>query len=83
MDNGHPSWVLTPGLRLRLHIDGQVNDDGRHGPFRGRSKPSHDAAFDAGLEVTALHNHFFFDQPKVYFMHVGGHGRRRGNSPPG
>src|SRR5499427_5033971 len=32
------------------------------------------AAFDAGLEVTALHNHFFFDEPKVYFMHIGGHG---------
>ena len=32
------------------------------------------AAFDAGLEVTALHNHFFFDEPKVYFMHIGGTG---------
>jgi hypothetical protein len=27
---------------------------------------------DAGLEFTALHNHFFFDEPKVYFMHIGG-----------
>ena len=33
-----------------------------------------DAAFNAGLDVTALHNHFFFDQPKVYFMHIGGSG---------
>ncbi|WP_437594955.1 DUF1259 domain-containing protein [Sorangium sp. So ce1000] len=33
------------------------------------------AAFDAGLEVTALHNHFFFDRPKVYFMHIGGEGK--------
>jgi Domain of Unknown Function (DUF1259) len=32
------------------------------------------AALDAGLEVTALHNHFFFEQPKVYFMHIGGMG---------
>ena len=32
------------------------------------------AALDAGLEVTALHNHFFYDEPKVYFMHVGGEG---------
>jgi hypothetical protein len=32
------------------------------------------AALEAGLEVTALHNHFFFDEPKVYFMHIGGHG---------
>jgi hypothetical protein len=32
------------------------------------------AALDHGLEVTALHNHFFFDRPKVYFMHIGGEG---------
>src|SRR5438094_6491891 len=32
------------------------------------------AAFDNGLSVTALHNHFFFDQPKVYFMHIEGEG---------
>lgn len=32
------------------------------------------AALEHGLEVTALHNHFFFDQPKVYFMHIGGEG---------
>src|SRR5438046_3791578 len=32
------------------------------------------AAVDNGLSVTALHNHFFFDQPKVFFMHVEGEG---------
>src|SRR4029079_18102313 len=32
------------------------------------------AALGKGLQVTALHNHFFFDQPKVYFMHIGGEG---------
>jgi hypothetical protein len=32
------------------------------------------AALDNGLSVTALHNHFFFDQPKVFFMHIGGEG---------
>ena len=32
------------------------------------------AALAAGLEVTALHNHFFYDDPKVYFMHLGGEG---------
>lgn len=31
-------------------------------------------AFENGLSVTALHNHFLFDRPKVYFMHVGGEG---------
>jgi hypothetical protein len=32
------------------------------------------AALDHGLEVTALHNHFFWDSPKVMFMHIGGMG---------
>jgi hypothetical protein len=32
------------------------------------------AAFENGLEITALHNHFFYDEPKVYFMHIGGEG---------
>jgi hypothetical protein len=32
------------------------------------------AALDNGLSVTALHNHFFFDQPKIYFMHIEGEG---------
>src|SRR6266480_933539 len=30
------------------------------------------AALDNGLSVTALHNHFFFDKPKVFFMHIEG-----------
>jgi hypothetical protein len=32
------------------------------------------AALDNGLEVTALHNHFLWDSPRVMFMHVGGMG---------
>ena len=32
------------------------------------------AALDNGLSVTALHTHFFFDRPKVYFMHIEGQG---------
>jgi len=32
------------------------------------------ALLDNGLEVTALHNHFFFDEPRMYYMHVHGHG---------
>ncbi len=32
------------------------------------------AALNNGLNVTALHNHFFFDRPKVYFMHIEGEG---------
>jgi Domain of Unknown Function (DUF1259) len=42
--------------------------------FEDEVNPAMSAALDAGLEVTALHNHFFFDQPKVYFMHIGGTG---------
>jgi hypothetical protein len=31
--------------------------------------------FDRDIEVTALHNHFFYDQPKIYFMHICGKGK--------
>jgi hypothetical protein len=34
--------------------------------------PVMSAALDNGLEVTALHNHFLWDSPKVMFMHIGG-----------
>jgi hypothetical protein len=27
-----------------------------------------------GLDVTALHNHFLFDTPRIFYMHVHGHG---------
>jgi hypothetical protein len=42
--------------------------------FQDEVTPAMDAAFAHGLEVTGLHNHFFYDEPKVYFMHVGGQG---------
>src|SRR6187397_703676 len=42
--------------------------------FQDEVTPAMDAAFAHGLEVTALHNHFFYDEPKVYFMHIGGMG---------
>lgn len=32
------------------------------------------AALEAGLEVTALHNHFFYESPRVMYMHIGGSG---------
>jgi hypothetical protein len=43
--------------------------------FEDEVNPAISAAFAHGLEVTALHNHFFFDDPKVYFMHLGGSGK--------
>jgi Domain of Unknown Function (DUF1259) len=36
--------------------------------------PAMSVALENGLEVTALHNHFFWDSPKVMFMHIGGMG---------
>ena len=36
--------------------------------------PVMSAALDSGLEVTALHNHFLWDNPRVMFMHIGGMG---------
>ena len=35
-------------------------------------------ALDNGLEVTALHNHFLWDSPRVMFMHLGGMGSEEG-----
>ena len=42
--------------------------------FQDEVNPVMSAAFANGLSVTALHNHFFYDEPKVYFMHIGGEG---------
>jgi len=36
--------------------------------------PVMSAALDNGLEVTALHNHFIWDSPRIMFMHIGGMG---------
>jgi hypothetical protein len=36
--------------------------------------PVMSALLDNGLEVTALHNHFFWDDPRMLYMHVHGHG---------
>jgi hypothetical protein len=42
--------------------------------FPDEVNPVMSVLFDNGVSVTALHNHFFFDEPKVYFMHIGGVG---------
>jgi len=31
-------------------------------------------ALESGLSVTALHNHFFFEHPRLFFMHIEGEG---------
>jgi len=37
--------------------------------------PVMSALLDNGLEVTAVHNHFFYDTPRIFYMHVHGHGK--------
>ena len=66
---GLGSWAaFTPGH------GGLVMMMGDTVVFEDEVNAAMSAALDAGLEVTALHNHFFFDEPKVYFMHIGGMG---------
>jgi hypothetical protein len=36
--------------------------------------PVMSALLDNGFDVTALHNHFFWDEPRMFYMHVHGHG---------
>ena len=36
--------------------------------------PVMSALLDNGLEVTALHNHFYWEEPRLAYMHVHGHG---------
>src|SRR5438309_3445191 len=42
--------------------------------FEDEVNPVMSVAFENGLEVTALHNHFFYEQPRVFFMHISGGG---------
>src|SRR6202040_2874844 len=37
--------------------------------------PVMSALLDNGLEVAAIHNHFFFESPRIFYMHVHGHGK--------
>lgn len=42
--------------------------------FQDEVNPVMSALLNNNVEVTALHNHFFYDIPKVYFIHIGGVG---------
>jgi hypothetical protein len=64
---GLTSWAtFAPGMKDRVMVMGDMV------LFEDEVNPAMSVALDKGLEVTALHNHFFFDEPKVYFMHIGG-----------
>ena len=66
---GFTSWAaFTPGIKDSVMVMGDMV------LFEDEVNPVMSVALDSGLEVTALHNHFFFDEPKVYFMHIGGEG---------
>jgi len=74
------SWPMAPFMGLGSWAAftpaqaGQAMMMGDTVVFEDEVNPAMSAAFAEGLEVTALHNHFFFDDPKVYFMHIGGMG---------
>ena len=66
---GLTSWAaFMPGVDKEAMVMGDMV------LFQDEVNPAMSAALDNGLAVTALHNHFFYDDPKVYFMHIGGEG---------
>ena len=73
-------WEMPPFMGLTswaAFTDGKASEAMVMGDvvlLQDEVNPAMSAALDAGLEVTALHNHFFFDEPKVFFMHIGGEG---------
>jgi hypothetical protein len=72
-------WQMPPFMGLGTWAAFQGTNDkammmGDTVLFEDEVNPVMSVAFGNGLSVTALHNHFFFDEPKVYFMHIGGEG---------
>src|SRR6266481_6011474 len=73
-------WTMPPFMGLGtwaafikgVHTEAMVMGDTVL--FEDEVNAAMTAALDNGLSVTALHNHFFFDHPKVYFMHIEGEG---------
>jgi len=66
---GLTSWAtFIPGKQAEAMVMGDMV------LFQDEVNPVMSTALDSGLNVTALHNHFFYDEPKVYFMHIGGDG---------
>lgn len=37
--------------------------------------PVMSALLEQGLDITALHNHFFWEEPRIFYMHLHGHGK--------
>ncbi len=69
-----PFMGLTSWAAFTPTADGAAMMMGDTVLFEDEVNPAMSAALDSGLQVTGLHNHFFFDEPKVYFMHIAGMG---------
>jgi hypothetical protein len=65
---GLTSWAAFQGTDEHAMVMGDLT------LAENEVAPTMDAALQSGLEVTALHNHFAFDRPRVMFMHVAGAG---------
>jgi hypothetical protein len=70
----HPFLGLTSWAAFTPHSQTELMVMGDLVLFEDEVNPVISVALDNGLEVTALHNHFFFDSPRVMFMHIGGSG---------
>jgi hypothetical protein len=65
---GFGGWLaLTKGAGMDVMMGDLVLTEDEVNPVMS-------ALLTNGLDVTALHNHFFFDTPRIYYMHVHGHG---------
>src|SRR5438128_4822247 len=72
-------WTMPPFMGLGTWAAFTENSNGAmvmgdNVLFEDEVNSAMSAALDNGLSVTALHNHFFFDRPKVFFMHIEGEG---------
>jgi hypothetical protein len=70
----HPFLGLTSWAAFTPHSEAELMVMGDLVLFEDEVNPVMSAALENGLEVTALHNHFFFDSPRVMFMHIGASG---------
>ena len=65
---GFGGWVaLTRGTGMDVMMGDLVLTEREVNPVMS-------ALLAEGLAVTAIHNHFFFETPRIFYMHVHGHG---------
>jgi hypothetical protein len=65
---GFGGWVaLTKGTGMDVMMGDLVLTQEEVNPVMS-------ALLDNGLDATALHNHFFWDEPRMFYLHVHGHG---------